>query len=189
LTAGLASALAAVVSTAAHETGAATAQTPAATATAAAPAPGKPHDGTSRDGFKLYPGATEYTPPETAETKQFVSQLRPGTTITAYFTSDPFGKVVAFYRGIGKEYPTPKSKAERLPNGQRIEKAFLIFDGAADPIHSLSWARIQHPFIGSISQKGTTPEYKDVRDVTEIVVTVRKAVPKEKKESGPSRSR
>jgi hypothetical protein len=189
LTAGLASALAAVVSAAAHETGAATAQAPAATATAAAPAPGKPHDGTSRDGFKLYPGATEYTPPETAETKQFVSQLRPGTTITAYFTSDPFGKVVAFYRGIGKEYPTPKSKAERLPNGQRIEKAFLIFDGAADPIHSRSWARIQHPFIGSISQNGTTPEYKDVRDVTEIVVTVRKAVPKEKKESGPSRSR
>jgi hypothetical protein len=43
--------------------------------------------------------------------------------------------------------------------------------------------------LGSISQKGTAPEYKDVRDVTEIVVTVRKAVPKEKKESGPSRSR
>ena len=180
MTAALALALAAIVSVAAHETGA---------ATAAAPAPGKPHDGTSRDGFKLYPGATEYTPPETPETKQFVSQLRPGTTITAYFTSDPFGKVVAFYRGIGKEYPTPKSKAERLPNGQRIEKAFLIFDGAADPSQSLSWARIQHPFIGSISQNGTTPEYKDVRDVTEIVVTVRKAVPKEKKESGPSRSR
>ncbi len=139
-------------------------------------------------GFKPYPGATEYSPPETEETKQFVSQLRPGTSITAYFTNDPFDKVVAFYRGIGKEYTTPKLKPARLPNGQPIQTTFLIFDGAADPLHSRNWARIQHPFIGSISQKGATPEYKDVRDVTAIVVTVRKPVPREKSEARPPRS-
>jgi hypothetical protein len=147
-------------------------------------APGAPTPAATKGEFKPYPGATAYTPPETEETKQFVSQLRPGTTITAYFTNDPFDKVVAFYRGIGKEYTRSKVKPARLPNGQPIQKAFLIFDGAADPLHSRNWARIQHPFIGSISKSGTTFEYKDVRDVTEIVVTVRKPEPREK--SGPS---
>lgn len=177
LTAALALALGGVVSHAACAAEAPATAAPAASTPAAA------------KGFEPYPGATAYTPPETEETKQFVSQLRPGTTITAYFTNDPFDKVVAFYRGIGKEYNKRKVKPARLPNGQPIQTTFLIFDGAADPLHSRNWARIQHPFIGPSSQKGATPEYKDVRDVTAIVVTVRKPVPREKSEASPPRSR
>jgi hypothetical protein len=137
--------------------------------------------------FKLYPGATRYTPPETEQTKLFESSLPAGTTITAYFTDDPFDKVVAFYRGIGKEYRPQHMKRERLPDGKPIQRAFVIFDGAADLRRSTSWARIQHPFIGSTSEKGETPEYQDVREVTEIVVTVKKPVPRPKNQANPSR--
>ena len=169
-------------------TGAA-AEAPTAAGTPAAGTPGATvSPGNSAGGaFKLYPGATRYTPPETEQTKLFESSLLAGTTITAYFTDDPFDKVLAFYRGIGKEYRSPHMKREKLPDGEPIQRAFVIFDGAADLSRSTSWARIQHPFIGSISEKGETPEYQDVGEVTEIVVTVKKPVPRPRNQANPSR--
>jgi hypothetical protein len=181
-TAGLALALAAAV-TAAAQTQVAPKTPPQRHAATA------PRSASDTSGFKIYPGATLYTPPATEGTKTFQSNLRPGTKIAAYLTPDSFDKVVAFYRDVGKEYTSPNMQPEQLPNGEPIHRAFLIFDGAADPLSSKSWARIQHPFIGSISQKGKTPEYHDVRDVTQIVLTVKKPVPKEKKDAGPPRSR
>jgi hypothetical protein len=131
------------------------------------------------EGLKLYPGAVKYTPPETEQNKQFADTVRPGTTITAYFTDDPFEKVLAFYRGLGKEYTSPNMKAEKLPDGQEVKKAFLIFDGAPDLVTSKRWASIRHPFIGSVTRDNGEPQYPDIRDVTEIVVTEKK--PTEKK--------
>ena len=136
-------------------------------------------EGAAAEGVKLYPGATKYTPPETEQTKQFNDSLRPGVKITAYFTNDAFDKVVEFYGGIGKQFTAPKAPApQKLPSGQELQKAFVIFDGAADLTSSNSWVRIQHPFIGSISSDAGQPEYHDIRDVTEIVVTEKK--PREK---------
>ncbi len=125
--------------------------------------------------FKPYPGATQYTPPDSEETRAFMSAVRPGTTITAYLTGDSFEKVVVFYAGLAREYANPaKHPTARLPDGRQIRKTFFILDGAADLRSSRSWVSVQHPFIGSVSHEAGPPEYNDVRDVTEIVLTQKK---------------
>ena len=135
--------------------------------------------------FQPYPGAERYTPPDTEQTRQFMDALRPGTTITAYFTHDSFDKVMNFYKDLGREYTSPKAPAEaKLPNGERIRKSFVILDDARDVVKSTRWIRVQHPFIGKVSMKGGAPEYSDVRDVTEIVLTEKKPVPKETDRQG-----
>lgn len=52
-------------------------------------------------GFKPYPGAVKYTPPDTQETREAMKSLPPGTTSTTFLTNDPFEKVVAFYKDLG----------------------------------------------------------------------------------------
>jgi hypothetical protein len=131
--------------------------------------------------FKLYPGATQYTPPDTEETRQFTSALRPDTKITAYLSNDSFEKVVAFYRGLGKEYSGRKAPVvDKLPNGNRIRKTFVILDGAPDLLSSREWIRIQRPFVGSATREEGKPVSREVRDVTEIVLTEKEEVEKKK---------
>ena len=126
-------------------------------------------------GFKLYPGATKYTPPDTEETREAAKALPPGTTSTIYTTNDSFEKVVAFYKSLGKEYKMPGMRAGRkLPSGQDLKEMYLIFDGAADIVASKSWAKVQRPFIGDVDFKGGAPVYKDVRDITTIIVAEKK---------------
>lgn len=126
-------------------------------------------------GFKPYPGATKYTPPDTQENRELMKALPPGTTTAAYITKDSFEKVVAFYKGFAKEYKMPGMRGGgKLPSGQDMKQTFLIFDSAADIITSKSWAKVQNPFIGSVDFKGGAPVYSDVRDVTEIVMTEKK---------------
>lgn len=131
--------------------------------------------GAAGQGFKPYPGATKYTPPDTQENREMMKALPPGTTATAYITKDAFEKVVAFYKSSSKEYKMPGMPGSRkLPSGQELKQTFLIFDGAADITTSKSWAKIQNPFIGSVDFKGGAPVYSDVRDVTEIVLSEKK---------------
>jgi hypothetical protein len=140
--------------------------------------------GAADGAFKLYPGAVKYTPPDTEQNRAFANNTRPNMTITAYLSNDSFEKVAAFYRNLGKEYTTPKAPAgPALPNGQHLETVFLIFDGAADLRTSRLWASVRHPFIGAVTVNGATPEYHDVRDVTEIILTEKHDLPKEKKEA------
>lgn len=126
-------------------------------------------------GFKVYPGASKFTPPDNEETREALKALPPGTEATYYITNDSFEKVAAFYRGFAKEYTIPGRKsAGKLPNGQEIKQAFFIFDGAKDIVTSKSWADVQRPYIGSVKMKGFVPEYHDVRDVTAIALTQKK---------------
>lgn len=122
-------------------------------------------------GFKVYPGAKKFVSPETKESKEALASLPAGTEISSYLTNDSFEKVVAFYKGLGKESSLPfMKKGEKLPNGQEIKRTWFIFDGADDISTSPSWAMVQRPYIGSVEMKGTTPQYGDIRDVTAIVV-------------------
>jgi hypothetical protein len=126
-------------------------------------------------GFKVYPGATKFTPPDTEETREALKALPPGTEAAYYVTNDSFEKVVAFYKGFAKEYTMPGRKSGgKLPSGQEIKQTFFIFDGAKDIVTSKSWAKVQRPYIGSITMKGFVPEYHDIRDVTAIVWTQKK---------------
>jgi len=123
-------------------------------------------------GFKVYPGATKYTPPDTNETREAQKALPPGTVATSYLTNDSFDKVVAFYKGFAQEYTMPGiPKGRKLPNGQELKQAYFIFDGAKDLATSKSWAQIQRPLIGSIDDQ---LEPRDIRDVTVINLSQKK---------------
>lgn len=123
-------------------------------------------------GFKVYPGASKYTPPDTKETREAVKALPPGTEATVYLTNDSFEKVAAFYKGFAREYTMPGiPKGRKLPNGQELKQSYFIFDGAKDLGTSKSWAQVQRPFIGSIDNN---LEYHDIRDMTVITVSQKK---------------
>jgi hypothetical protein len=118
---------------------------------------------------KVYPGASKFTPPDTAENRAALKAMPAGTQAAYYITKDSFEKVVEFYKGLGKEYSMPyQKKGGKLPSGQELKQAYFIFDGAKDISESKSWAKIQRPFIGGVEFKGGRPEYQDVRDVTAI---------------------
>lgn len=126
-------------------------------------------------GFKVYPGATKYTPPDTERTREAAKALPPGMTSTIYTTNDSFEKVAAFYKNLGKEYKMPGARTGRkLPSGQELKEMYLIFDGAADIMASKTWAKVQRPFIGDVDLKGGVPQYMDVRDLTTIIVAEKK---------------
>ena len=69
----------------------------------------------------------------------------------------------------------------RRSRRQRLRKTSLILDGAPDLVTSRQWISIQHPFIGSIVRTQGAPQYEDIRDVTDIVLTEKKPAPKEQK--------
>lgn len=123
-------------------------------------------------GFKIYPGATKYTPPDTEQTREAQKALPPGTVAMSYLTNDSFERVVAFYKGFAQEYTMPgMPKGRKLPNGQELKQTYFIFDGAKDLTTSKSWAQIQRPLIGSIDDK---LEPHEIRDVTVINVSQKK---------------
>ena len=102
-----------------------------------------------------------------ARAYRFASWLRAATKITAYLSPDAYERVVVFYRGIAKEYSPKQQPAQpQLPNGQRLQKTFLILDGVADRMSSKEWLAIQHPFFGAVSMSEGKPRYDDVRDLT-----------------------
>jgi hypothetical protein len=125
--------------------------------------------------FKAYPGATKYKPPDTEESREAAKALPAGTESVIYLSNDSFEKVFAFYKDLGKEYAMPGMKRNKtLPSGQPLTEAYFIFDGAADLAASRNWAKIQRPYVGSVTFKGGKPEYNDVRDITAIVVLQKK---------------
>jgi hypothetical protein len=123
-------------------------------------------------GFKIYPGATVYSPPDTEENREMKKALPPGTVATSYITIDSFEKAMAFYKGFAQEYSMPgMPKGRKLQNGQELKQAYFIFDGAKDPSTSKSWAQVQRPLIGSMDEN---LQPRDIRDVTVINVSQRK---------------
>jgi hypothetical protein len=125
--------------------------------------------GITAQSFEIYPGATEFTPRATEDTKKAMEAMPPGTTESIYLTNDSFEKAAAFYKGFAKEYTMPYAKKRaKLPSGQELKDAYF-FDGE-DLMASKSWAKVQRPFVGSAEMKGMTPEYHDIHDVTVIVL-------------------
>ncbi len=64
--------------------------------------------------LSIYPGATKLPPPDPKD-------LIPGEHFDSYLTSDPFEKVVAYYKTLGKEsVPSFLKKTQKLPNGLEL---------------------------------------------------------------------
>lgn len=124
--------------------------------------------------FKPYPGAKEYTPPDTEQNREMKKAMPPGTVSINYVTNDSFEKVVSFYKGLAKEYTMsmpgmPKNR--KLPSGQELKQTYFIFDGAKDLATSKSWAQVQRPLIGSVDDH---LQPRDIQDVTVITVSQKK---------------
>ena len=121
--------------------------------------------------FKVYPGAKLDGVYET-------KQVQPGGTTTktskeiVFTTTDLFENVVAFYRGIGREYRVPGmgGRPVKLSSGQELKEAYFIFDNAPDLSTSKHWAKIQHPYLGSSqTSQGFQGKFEKIRDVTAII--------------------
>ncbi len=118
--------------------------------------------------FKPYPGA-KLDEEATEEAMEALAAAKvTSQKVAIYTTGDSFAEVVAFYKGLAKEYAMPgKSgstgkpvKFEDEEETYDLWEAFFIFDGASDIKDSRLWIKIQRPYIGG-----------EVRDVTAIVVS------------------
>ncbi len=130
-------------------------------------------------GFQVYPGAK-------VEDIYQSRQPEPGTKMTkgpkviVFTTSDFFENVVAFYRGIGREYKMPGSsgKPTKLSSGQELKEAYFIFDGAGDIMTSKHWIRIQRPYLSrDRTREGLQGKYGAVREVTAIIEEDKRSYP------------
>ena len=117
--------------------------------------------------FTLYPGSTFDRAASDAAMKASGGAMRVGI----YVTGDPFEKVVAFYKPRYKE--TACGNAPALANGQRIQWACFVLDGADHLWTSKSWMKVQRPYVGEARLQGGPAQFKDVRDAT-VIETVEK---------------
>lgn len=129
--------------------------------------------------FKVYPGARVV---DIYETKQSEAgpKMPKGPKVIIFTTNDFFEKVVAFYRGTGREYRMPDSggKPTRLPSGQELKEAYFIFDSAADIMTSKHWIKIQRPYLSrERTRNGSLGRYEAVREVTAIIEEDKRTYP------------
>jgi hypothetical protein len=130
-------------------------------------------------GSKPYPGAkVDDKATKTATT--MIGYMAPeGVPMkaTVYMTTDSYEKVLQFYKALGKQLTMQggeKMPVRKLPSGQVIKEAYVIFDGAADITSSTSWVKIQRPYVGAIGEVDGKQVVDDVRDVTAITVAEKK---------------
>lgn len=89
----------------------------------------------------------------------------------AFYTSDSFEKVAAFYLKRSKEFKM-KRPAQKLEDGTAVKQAFFIFDGAASINTSKDWVSVQNPLIGDVQFKDGKAHFVDVRKNTTSIQRV-----------------
>ncbi len=129
--------------------------------------------------FKVYPGARleDIYKPRQSEAGAKVSKA---PKVIIFTTSDFFENVVAFYRGIAREYRMPGSsgKPTKLPSGQELKEAYFILDNAADIMTSDHWIKIQRPYLSrDRTKEGFQGKYSAVREVTAIIEEDKRSYP------------
>jgi len=129
--------------------------------------------------FKVYPGAKLE---EVYEAKQSESgtKMSKSPKVLIFTTNDFFESVVAFYRGITREYRMPGTgeKPRKLSSGQELKEAYFIFDDAADIMTSKHWVRIQRPYlVRGRTGEGFHGKFEAVRDVTAIIEEDKRTYP------------
>lgn len=109
---------------------------------------------------------------------------------SAYVTPDAFASVLAFYRGVAREYRMPgrpadhrfvlpgaivkdHGKIKAIPSRVSIRQAFFILDGAADLADSHRWLMIAEPIVGRMTVSRPAPDqlrftYGELRQETAI---------------------
>lgn len=129
--------------------------------------------------FKIYPGAT-IDQKATKDATEVLKQSGMTGRATIYTTSDAFEKVVAFYKGMAKEWQMPRGEGEEAPKlraGGVLRETYFIFDGAKDITTAKLWIKIQRPYFGKMkasmspNPKYAEDMYEDIRNVTAVTVS------------------
>lgn len=137
----------------------------------------------SAGGFQVYPGAEFREDLKGMASGPIVTGLmKPeGTRTKVFTTSDRFEKVVAFYRGIGKQYRVgalERRRGKKLYElGYKLEEAFFILDGARDIWSSKLWVRVQSPLIGEVEGQELDRKYEDIETTVTGIMLVDKREP------------
>jgi hypothetical protein len=130
--------------------------------------------------FKVYPGAKledVYYEVKASETGATVSK---SPKVIIFTTNDLFENVVAFYRGIVREYRMPGMGRlpMKLSSGQELKEAYFILDTAGDLGASKHWIKIQWPYLDK-GRKGdfSYGKYEKIRQVTAIIEEDKRSYP------------
>lgn len=126
--------------------------------------------------FQVYPGAKLLDVYEIKQPEVPGKKSTPAKEIV-FTTNDPFEGVVAFYRGLAREYRIPGSAGGRgtpLPSGQELREAYFIFDNAGDLSTSKHWVKIQRPYFG---REGFQGKFAAGRNVTAIIEEDKRGYP------------
>ena len=129
--------------------------------------------------FKVYPGAKLEDVYEAKQSEVGTKASRAPKTII-FTTNDFFENVVAFYRGIAREYRMPGSsgKPTKLSSGQELKEVYFIFDNATDISTSKHWVKIQRPYLDKGRREDPSyGKYEKVREVTAIIEEDRRSYP------------
>lgn len=129
--------------------------------------------------FKVYPGARVEEVYEAKQTEAGAKMSKPPKVII-FTTADFFENVVAFYRGLAREYRMPGTggKPTKLSSGQELKETYFIFDDAADIMTSKHWVKIQRPYLSrERTREGSQGKYGAVRDVTAIIEEDKRSYP------------
>jgi hypothetical protein len=129
--------------------------------------------------FKVYPGA-QLDDIYEARQSEAGSKMSKTPKVIIFTTNDFFENVVAFYRGIAREYRMPgrEGKSTRLSSGQELKETYFILDDAGDIMTSKHWIKIQRPYLvrGRMGE-GFHGKYEAVRDVTAIIEEDKRSYP------------
>lgn len=129
--------------------------------------------------FKVYPGAKLEDIYE-AKQSEFDSKMSKSPKTIIFTTNDFFENVVAFYRGVAKEYKIPgtEGKSMKLSSGQELKEAYFILDDASDIMTSKHWIKIQRPYlVRGRTGEGFRGRYETVRNVTAIIEEDKRSYP------------
>lgn len=120
-----------------------------------------------------YPGAQvdEHT---TAAANRRLERIKSGQrprNTTIYATTDPYEKVVAFYRKRGRVFTLPGGlgKPTALPEGKKLHQTYIILDGAGGLTASKRWVKIQSPYVGPVWKNELKKGDKPVKELTAIL--------------------
>ena len=109
-----------------------------------------------------------------------VTKMSKPPKVIIFTTNDLFENVVAFYRGIAKEYRMPGmgGRSMKLSSGQELKEAYFIFDNAGDLGTSKHWIKIQRPYLSRArTSEGFQGKYEKIRDVTAIIEEDKRSYP------------
>jgi hypothetical protein len=129
--------------------------------------------------FKVYPGAKLYDIEEPKQS-EVVSKMSKIPKVIIFTTNDFFENVVAFYRGIAREYRVPdmERRPVKLSSGQELKEAYFILDDATDIMTSKHWIKIQRPYVDK-GRRGDPlyGKYEKIREVTAIIEEDKRSYP------------